>query len=77
MKTINWLKLSKAEIKHILSLIEVNERDGWYYSPKGQYWDRSNKIKRKLKDMLNQKLKKQLFDDIGVGGYDGGDFYKD
>lgn len=51
MKTENWLKLSKSEISHILSLIEVNEREGWYYAPKEQYWFRSNRIKKKLQEI--------------------------
>ena len=48
MKTINWLKLTKAEISHLLSLIEVNEREGWYYSPKEQYWRRSKQNKKEI-----------------------------
>ena len=48
MKTENWVKLSKSEINHLLTLIDVNEREGWYYSPKNQYWDRSKRIKKKL-----------------------------
>lgn len=53
MKTENWLKLTTPEISHLLTLIDNNEREGWYYSPKGQYWNRSNRIKKKLSDISN------------------------
>lgn len=54
MKTIHYLKLSKPELNHILGLIEHNEREGWYYSPMGQYWNRSNRIKNKIQSMLKK-----------------------
>ena len=34
-------------------------------------------IKRGVENDLTKKEWKMLLDDIGVGGYDGGDFYKD
>jgi hypothetical protein len=45
------IKLSVAEISHILTLIESNEREGSYYSPKDHYWRRSDRIKRKLQEI--------------------------
>jgi hypothetical protein len=53
MKTI---KLSKAEIEHLLTLIRVDERQcgniGLY--PKNKYWKRSNRIKLKLQTFKNR-----------------------
>jgi hypothetical protein len=48
MKTQYWLKITKLEAEHLLTLISHNEEEGWYYSPKSQYWNRSNKLKKKL-----------------------------
>jgi hypothetical protein len=48
MKTEHWYKFTKAEINHLLTLIDRNENDGVYYSPKNQYWNRSERIKSKL-----------------------------
>ena len=45
--------LTKAEISHLLYLIEVNERDEWYYGNKEQYWKRSERIKEKLNEETN------------------------
>jgi hypothetical protein len=42
------LAFTKAEIRHLLYLIEVNERDGWYHSPREEYWKRSDRIKKHL-----------------------------
>ena len=47
------IDLTLAEAKHILSLISVNTRDGWYHSPREQYWKRSERIKEKIKTSLN------------------------
>jgi len=52
MKTMYWIKLTKPEISHILSLIQRNEDEGTYYSPKNHYWNRSKRIKQKLNDIL-------------------------
>ncbi len=46
------IELSLAEAEHLLHLIEVNEREGWYYGWDKQYWSRSNKIKTKLKNII-------------------------
>lgn len=51
MKAEFWLKLSKAELNHIETLIKRNEDDGVYYSPCNQYWNRSNRIKNKIKSV--------------------------
>lgn len=49
------IKLTKSEINHILTLIEVNERDGWYYGMAEQYRNRSEVIKQKLQNQLSTK----------------------
>jgi len=51
MKTIFWLKFTKAEIEHIDSLIKLNEEEGSYYSPRNAYWARSARIRKKLTDI--------------------------
>lgn len=42
------IKLTTAEINHILTLISMNEKDRWVYGNTEQYWKRLNKIKDKL-----------------------------
>lgn len=49
------IDLTRAEAKHILSLIFVNTRDGWYHSPKKQYWKRSERIKEKIRNSMEEK----------------------
>lgn len=49
------MKFTNAEINHLLSLIEANERDGWYYAPRDQYWKRSERIKAKLKSKWSKE----------------------
>ena len=49
------INLTIAESKHILSLISVNTRDGWYHSPREQYWKRSDRIKEKIQSSLLEK----------------------
>ena len=51
MKTIYWIKLTKSEIEHINSLIRINEENGEYTPPKNAYWNRSERIKKKLSDI--------------------------
>jgi hypothetical protein len=45
MKTI---KLTEAELNHLVRLIACNEIDGTYFSNRRQYWKRSFEIKQKL-----------------------------
>jgi len=47
------MKLNKAKISHLLTLLEVNERDEWYYGNKEQYWKRHNELKKDL-ELLNK-----------------------
>jgi hypothetical protein len=54
MATQYWLKLTKTEAEHLLTLIERNEDKGWYYAPKEQYWNRSERIKKKLQKISTQ-----------------------
>jgi hypothetical protein len=51
MATQHWLKLTKTEAEHLLTLINRNEVEGTYYSPENQYWNRSNRIKIKLREI--------------------------
>jgi hypothetical protein len=51
---IRTVKLTKAEIGHILTLISVNDREGWYYGNKEQYRKRSERIKYKLTKDSNE-----------------------
>jgi hypothetical protein len=46
MKTV---KLEESELRHLVSLITDNERDGIYYGNRKQYWKRSFKLKQKLR----------------------------
>lgn len=43
--------LTKPEAEHLLTLIERNKEEGTYYSPKEQYWNRSERIKKKLQEI--------------------------
>ena len=45
MKTV---KLTEAELNHLVRLIACNEIDGTYFGNKRQYWKRSFEIKQKL-----------------------------
>jgi len=51
------VKFTPAEAGHILSLIHVNAREGWYYRPKEQYWKRSERIKAKIQNSFSEKDK--------------------
>ena len=54
MATQYWFKITKPEAEHLLTLIDRNEDKGWYYSPKEQYWNRSERIKKKLQAISKQ-----------------------
>ena len=43
-----WIELTKQEIEHLDSLINMNEQEGSYYGVKNQYWTRSARIRKKL-----------------------------
>jgi hypothetical protein len=42
------LRMNISDLNHILSLIDSNEREGWYYGNKDQYWRRSDRIKEHI-----------------------------
>lgn len=46
-----WIELTKPEAEHLLTLINRNEAEGTYYSPEDQYWNRSNRLKKKLREI--------------------------
>ena len=48
MSTEYWFKITKPEAEHLLTLISNNEEEGTYYAPKSQYWNRSDRLKKKL-----------------------------
>lgn len=54
MKTEYWLKITKTEAEHLLTLIDRNEDEGWYFAPREQYWNRSKRIKAKLSKISTQ-----------------------
>lgn len=43
------IKLTQGELSHLLCLLLSNKQDGSYYAPKDQYWERHNRLLRKLK----------------------------
>jgi hypothetical protein len=55
MKTENWLKITKIEADHLLTLIQHNEEEGWYWGHKSWYWNRSNKLKKKLVKICHEE----------------------
>ncbi len=42
------LTLTHVEVNHLISLMDNNEREGWYFAPREQYWKRHERIKEKL-----------------------------
>ncbi len=50
--TMKPIYLTAVEIRHLLDLIEVNERDEWYRGSREPYWKRSLRIKVELKNAL-------------------------
>ena len=54
------LELSPSEAEHLLYLLEVNKREGWYQGNKLHYWRRHDKIVGKLKGLWNTKLRDKL-----------------
>ena len=45
---IKELKLTPAEIMHLLRLVHTNEEEGTYYGNPKHYWKRSDNIKNKI-----------------------------
>ncbi len=43
------LTLTHVEVDHMIALMDNNEREGWYFAPKEQYWKRHERIKDKLR----------------------------
>lgn len=42
------IKLTEVEIDHLLTLLLDAEREGSYYGNKARYWERHERITRKL-----------------------------
>jgi hypothetical protein len=51
------MKLTKGKINHLLGLLDLNEREGWYYGNKEQYVKRHNELKAELKLLLSSVSK--------------------
>lgn len=51
------LKLNKAKVNHLLSLLEINEREGWYYGNKEHYLKRHSELKTELKLLIASVVK--------------------
>jgi len=53
---MDLMKLSRAEINRILSLMSARDTEGWYYGPKDQYEKRHERIRKKLLVELGMAL---------------------
>jgi hypothetical protein len=51
------IELTQVEIGHLLTLIDNNKDEGWYYGPKEQYWNRSKRIEDQLRLIVRQNEK--------------------
>jgi hypothetical protein len=49
---MTYVKLTEAEVNHILTLIDNNEQEGFYYGNKKHWEKRSEKIKELLNDSI-------------------------
>ena len=47
-KKIHKRTFTMGEISHIVNVLMENEREGWYYGNKEQYWKRQQSILDKL-----------------------------
>lgn len=47
-KVIHKRTFSMGEISHLVAILMENEREGWYYGNKEQYWKRHQSILDKL-----------------------------
>lgn len=44
------VKLSEAEIRHLLHLLDINDEDRTYYGPKQEYKKRAGRLASKLRE---------------------------
>ena len=51
------LKLTTAEIFHLINLLDKNAYDGEYSGNRINYWNRANKIYNKLKNIADENVK--------------------
>jgi hypothetical protein len=49
---MTYIKLTEEEVNHILTLIDNNEQEGFYYGNKKQWEKRSERIKELLSDSI-------------------------
>ena len=52
MSRTTRVKLSMAEIEHLLFLLDMNEYEGTYYGPEEQYCKRRTHLIHKLKEAV-------------------------
>ena len=49
------IKLSKADIRHLLFVIDEGQKHSAHFLPQKAYWERNNKLKNKLSKLGSQK----------------------
>ena len=47
------VKLRASEVKHLLALLELNERDGSYYGPRQEWKIRAGRITARLHEAFD------------------------
>jgi hypothetical protein len=53
---MGMLRLTATECSHVLTLLDVNEREGWYFAPREQYEARAKRIRKKILAQHTAKL---------------------
>jgi len=51
------LKINKAKANHLLGLLELNEREGWYYGNKKHYLKRHKELTQSLKLLITDVVR--------------------
>jgi len=46
------IQFTEAQINHLLTVLEVNEREGWYFGNRIHYWKRHNALETLLNEAL-------------------------
>ena len=54
------IKFTEAEIDHLRTLLQNNRREGSYYGDRKQYYDRTERIDRKLREHLYPRISSSL-----------------
>ncbi len=56
LKRAGGLRLNVAECNHLLTLLGVNKREGWYFAPREQYEKRAERIRKKILAQLTSAI---------------------